>query len=59
MKKSKNVKIGKALYAKIVDICVARYAADRNCKDCQYYGRLCEHIKHADQVKRPSDRFYY
>lgn len=40
----------------IISVCEVRYDHSKNCKDCVYYGKECEGLKHYfDNVKRPSE----
>lgn len=37
----------------IVNICTIRSDNYLPCKDCKYYGKYCERIKHKHKVKKP------
>lgn len=37
----------------IVNICTIRSEYYLPCKDCKFYGRYCERIKHKHKVKKP------
>lgn len=49
----------KGSYKEVISVCVARYDASRNCKDCIFYGKPCERVKarnsSGQKVYRPSE----
>lgn len=39
----------------IIDVCIIRKRANRSCRDCQYYGKTCNHAIKILKVTRPSE----